>query len=589
MRRGPARWIVTHLLMASTGIVGSAAHAEPYSVAPPYPADLRPVALAVGDFNGDTRKDDLAVADSIRNAVTVYYWNSTCATWQFHGQYNTARGPRSLSSADFNDDGRDDIVAACADVDSLTLLYSTASLGYSRRDLATLRYPFTVRAGDIDSDGAADIAVTHWNSLDTRYLRIYWRALADTASFTTLDLPVCKGSTGLDLALLNGDDRLDLVVGCDSTAAADSIAIRVQRVTGDRTFSAPQLYRTLNGPHSLSVAKISGSDSLDIAVACTIDSAVMVFHGTTPATGSFGTPETLSVGNSVRDLITTNFDNAGYNEIVVTSPQENSFAVVRSAGANGVVLPPLVFGTGAVPLALASVQATAGSLPDIVVTEWGENGFRFWVDPADSTTSTVRRDFFTGPGRCLGIASGLINSDAYPDIVVTNPDDASVHVLFNMADGTARFGAGTRYRSGNGAWDIVLDTFNSSDSYLDMAVAARYASLTMGAADTLMDSVLVFIQANSHNGTFAAGVSYLVGRDPRSVTAADVDNDGDRDLVVANWGDRIDPVSGYAYSRLSVLKNTGSGTFSAQQMYYTPRRPRTVRAFYFDKIGRAHV
>ncbi len=125
----------------------------------------------------------------------------------------------------------------------------------------------------------------------------------------------------------------------------------------------------------------------------------------------------------------------------------------------------------------------------------------------------------------------------------------------------------------------MLDTLKSGDTYLDMAVVARYAFTP---ADTMMDSVAVLIQSASHDGAFGIATSYLVGNGPRSLTTADVDGDGDRDLVVANWGDLSDPTSGYKYSRISVLQNNGSGVFATQQMYYTPNRPRTIRAFDFD-------
>ncbi len=50
---------------------------------------------------------------------------------------------------------------------------------------------------------------------------------------------------------------------------------------------------------------------------------------------------------------------------------------------------------------------------------------------------------------------------------------------------------------------------------------------------------------------FAPAVNYAVGTTPASVFAADFDNDGYKDLAVANWGS----------NNVSVLMNTGYGTF----------------------------
>ncbi len=57
---------------------------------------------------------------------------------------------------------------------------------------------------------------------------------------------------------------------------------------------------------------------------------------------------------------------------------------------------------------------------------------------------------------------------------------------------------------------------------------------------------------NTGDGTFVAAVNYAAGDGPRSLCAADLDGDADKDLIVANSSS----------SNVSVLKNNGDGTFT---------------------------
>src|SRR3990167_1050131 len=82
----------------------------------------------------------------------------------------------------------------------------------------------------------------------------------------------------------------------------------------------------------------------------------------------------------------------------------------------------------------------------------------------------------------------------------------------------------------------------------------------------------VSILLNSGSGTFAAAVNYAVGTIPASVFAADLDGDTDRDLAVANQ----------ISNNISILLNSGSGTFAAAVNYATGALPSSVFAADLD-------
>jgi 6-phosphogluconolactonase (cycloisomerase 2 family) len=77
---------------------------------------------------------------------------------------------------------------------------------------------------------------------------------------------------------------------------------------------------------------------------------------------------------------------------------------------------------------------------------------------------------------------------------------------------------------------------------------------------------------NNSDGTFAAQVTYAVGRFPYSVISTDIDRDGDADLITAN----------YSTNTISVLRNNGNGNFSAKVDYAIAGFPTSITAADID-------
>lgn len=82
----------------------------------------------------------------------------------------------------------------------------------------------------------------------------------------------------------------------------------------------------------------------------------------------------------------------------------------------------------------------------------------------------------------------------------------------------------------------------------------------------------VSVLKNNSNSTFAGKVDYATGRWPTSVISSDLDGDGYQDLVTANEGS----------STVSILKNYGNGTFAVKVDYATGTYPRAVFAANLD-------
>jgi hypothetical protein len=278
--------------------------------------------VAVADLNGDG-KLDVAVSDGTSFSVYTLLGNGD-GTFQAARQFVTGTGlnPISVIAADFNGDGKPDVVVGDQGCPPGCTSYTiTLMLGNGDGTLQPPSHitipgvPYGLAASDFNRDNKPDLAVTAGAGLVVILL-----GNGNGTFQPPLTNTLTSGATsagGLAVADLNRDGNPDLVV---ATEEAQAVAILLGH--GDGTFAAPANYFDSLGdvPTFVAVGDFSGDGKLDIAIAesgccpSNVDGAVSVIQGN--GDGTFGVYQRFiipgfAIPNAAEYIATGDFNRDG--------------------------------------------------------------------------------------------------------------------------------------------------------------------------------------------------------------------------------------------------------------------------------------
>ena len=234
----------------------------------------------------------------------------------------------------------------------------------------------------------------------------------------------------------------------------------------------------------------------------------------------------------------------------VSSPSGDGELEADVSATSGTLLPRLTLSgaTGQVLIQSDSGQIVQQLVPGTyllaVSEEAGVGGYRLTTS---FTATTVPFAPLSGGTGTAWVATGDLNGDGIPDVVLANRVDDMVSVFMGTGDGT--FLPPVEYAIGQRVWRVTVADVNG-DGKLDILTANK-------GADTI--SILL----NNGDGTFQPQIVIPVGTRPGGVTVADVNGDGIPDLLVSNYAD----------DTISVMLGEGNDTFGAPMLYSTADGP----------------
>ncbi|MBF9239542.1 T9SS type A sorting domain-containing protein [Hymenobacter sp. BT683] len=300
-----------------------------------------PVRLVVKDVNGDARPDIILAMQQGAGVGIMLNSATSPGTFLPLVSYATLGDPRTLAIGDVNSDGRPDVVALNLTDGTVGVLLNSAAAPGTFPKTATI-YPAGgansqgIALGDVNGDGRLDLVVGGGGSGSVGVL-LNRSALPGTfAPAVSYD---SGGSYPQDVAVgdVNGDGRADIVV---ATGNSGSVGILLNSATTPGTFPGKATtYSTGdNGAYSVVLGDVNGDRHPDIVTgnyntsAGTASVGVFVNSETSPGTFPAVCTNLDSGGTSTHDVAVGDVDGDGRLDIAAVNFASSTAAILRNKG-----------------------------------------------------------------------------------------------------------------------------------------------------------------------------------------------------------------------------------------------------------------
>jgi hypothetical protein len=478
-------------------------------------ADTYDNRITPADLDGDGDAD-LAVSN-IRGEDVSIFRNNSDGSLRPRIRFGVRGQPEAVIGADLDGDEHTDLVVPGSEFINV-LLNEGNGLFAPARSFTAGAAPFSAAVTDVDGDGRRDIVAANLGSGDLSVLRGDGGGnFAEAARVPTVPGPLRISSDDLD-----NDGDVDLAIGSNDTKA---LAIHLH---SDGELEEPLLLEIAEIPGAFATGDIDGDGDSDIAV--TLGSTV---HFLLASGATIAAEQVYVQGMSARQqLILSDID--GDRDIDLITRSGSSVIVQRRGSDEYVAEDPHLSA-------------------DVAVADLDLDGL---VDltGVDSRLLSVRLQLdgggFVPHGEALAgdqarhATAADLNGDGDIDLVVVTEGLA----LFEN-DGTGRPHAGPRLETDPFP---IAAACGDLDGDGDQDIAAIHSTTPR---------VVIFF--NRGEGVFPVlpDSRVDVGNQQSALALADVEGDGDQDLLCTAW------VPGFPSKVLTVSRNDGSGIFASPEIH----------------------
>ncbi len=322
--------------------------------------------------------------------------------------------------------------------------------------------PVSIAYADFNGDGKIDMVTADEDANNVSVLL----GIGDGTFQTAVVYAAGTTPTSVAVADLNGDGTADLVVVDEG---ANEVSVLLGK--GDGTFAAAVTYATGKGPRQVVIADLNHDGLPDLAIACSSKSEVSILLN--GGGGVFQAAVNYTIPETPKGLTVGDFNGDGIADLAVAnySGSSTNFVGILLGVGDGTFLAAVNYAVGMAPVAVATADFNADGKADLAVVNSGSNTVSILLGNGDGTFQTAV-PYATGSGPFALVVSDL-NGDLKPDLVVANNLGGTISVLAGNGDGT--FGAATAVPTGQSPLALIAANLNG-DSLVDVAVVNSAAS-----------------------------------------------------------------------------------------------------------------
>jgi hypothetical protein len=304
-----------------------------------------------------------------------------------------------------------------------------------------------------------------------------------------------------------------------------------------------------NYPRGLEVTDFNNDNHLDVAIVA-INSFPEVAVWLGDGSGNFGAKEIVdnnltNPGGQGDDIAVLDVNNDNYLDLVVSVSIANEYKIVwypnNQDGTFGSRV--IIDDGGWRSNHLVIFDVDNNGFDDIIMSDRNSANYTYslYYLPNQGDGTFGNKITIVNDGQVQGLDSGFFNNDSFEDLVYTNSYSTSVKVLINNGDGT--FASQSTVSNSLTSTNYVTVGKLNNDSFDDLLVSEFNLTETLSSFN------------GNGDGTFGTN-SLVSGNDFTQIInseIADLDNDGDNDLISA-----VQVQSDFVW-----FQNNGNGSFSA--------------------------
>lgn len=512
--------------------------------------------VEVADLDGD---GDLDVASASAGDNKIAWYENLDGQGSFSGEIVVTSNSNEVSFmqlVDMEGDGDMDIVAAGSNyihwfenIDgqgnfSVTQIISTNVLRIT-----------SMYVVDIDNDGDQDVFHTSWNSSPPFQGKVAWFEnidgqgnFSDAIVISNLDSAYSVYATDVD-----NDDDIDVIA------------------SGFNNYSSVIWYENTNGQGNFSSHLISNEGSAIVYAAdVNADGKMDVlsgyydiyWHQNLDGNGNFAPRIPIISVQEIEAVDWNDLDNDGFLDLLTASSLDNNIAWYKNLDGNGNFGPRQVLNTiPNRPQSLYAADLDTDGDNDILSQSWFEDKV-FWYKNLNGHEDFGNQLIITD--QCEGViivSAADMDGDGDIDVLSGSPSDGEI-VWYENTDGQGNFGTKRIIHafSGHG---------NSNRKFVvsDMDLDGDLDVVCTGSG--LQGDNRILWRENDGQGNFS--VTHLISNQvsiPWFLSVADLDNDGDMDVVVLNatsshktsWFENIDGAGNFGSENILTTGSSGVET-----------------------------
>ncbi|HIA99799.1 MAG TPA: VCBS repeat-containing protein, partial [Gemmatimonadetes bacterium] len=477
------------------------------------------------DSDGDV---DILSASYIDKKISWFENNGAAdPSFTFHGNISptaNADGAYSVYATDIDNDGDIDVLSASAEDGRINWYENNGSESFTERNITTSADGAqSVYAADIDSDGDIDVLSASFN--DDKIAWYENDGAADpsfTARTITTSADAAKSVYAIDL---DGDGDIDVL---SASLEDDKIAWYENDGAADPSFTARTITTSADGAKSVFAADVDGDGDIDVLSASIHDDKVVWYENDGAADPAFTASTITSSADGASSVYAADVDRDGDIDVLSASSYDDKIAWYENNGAADPSFTAHTITTsadGAASVFAADLDSdgdidvlSASLLDDKVI--WYEN-----TTAAPGTPSFTAADIATSADGAFSVFVADMDNDGDMDIVSASENDDTIAWYENDGAADPSFTAADIATSADGAQSVfVADLDNDGD--MDI-VSASYND----------DTIAWYENNGAADPSFTAADIATSADGAEDIHVADMDNDGDMDIVSASTND----------------------------------------------------